>query len=105
MNNQTSLEEVNSFGDWLRQRRKTLDWTQAALAQRTGCTAATIRKIEANERKPSWQLAELLATALGVPVDGRTAFVQAARQLRPVTQLPPANQEPVATAPFPLSSP
>jgi predicted ATPase/DNA-binding XRE family transcriptional regulator len=105
MNNQTGLEEVNSFGDWLRQRRKTLDWSQAVLAQRAGCTAATIRKIEADERKPSWQLAELLATALGVPADGRTTFVQAARQLRPVTQLPPANQAPVAAAPFLLSSP
>ncbi|MEZ4617893.1 MAG: helix-turn-helix transcriptional regulator [Caldilineaceae bacterium] len=105
MNNQTSLEEVNSFGEWLRQRRKTLDWSQALLAQRAGCTAAMIRKIEADERKPSWQLAELLATVLGIPADRQTAFVQAARQLRPVTQLPPANQAPVVTAPFPLASP
>lgn len=96
----TSVEAVNSFGDWLRQRRKTLDWTQAVLAQRVGCTAATIRKIEADERKPSWQLAELLATVLGVPADGRTAFIQTARQLRPVTQLPPANQASGVTVPF-----
>ena len=105
MNNQTGLEKVNSFGDWLRQRRKTLDWSQAVLAQRAGCTAATIRKIEADERKPSWQLAELLATALEVPVDGRTAFVQAARQIRPVTQLPPANQAPIIAASFHASPP
>lgn len=76
INTVTSL----SFGDWLRRRRKALDWTQAELARRVSCTAATIRKIEANERKPSRQLAELLAEQLGVPLDQRTAFLNAARQ-------------------------
>ena len=41
------------------------------LAQRTGCTAAMIRKIEAGERKPSHQLAQLLAAALEVPHEVR----------------------------------
>ncbi|UCG25637.1 MAG: helix-turn-helix transcriptional regulator, partial [Chloroflexota bacterium] len=46
---------------------------QAELAQRAGCSAAMIRKIEADERKPSLQLAELLAQQLQIPgsqVDG-----------------------------------
>lgn len=96
-----SIEEVNSFGDWLRQRRKQLDWTQAALAQRLNCTAATIRKIEADERKPSWQLAELLATVLGVLEAERATFLQVARQLRPVAQLRLPSQVLVVAAPFP----
>ena len=60
-------EKPHSFGDWLRRRRRALDWTQAELARRVNCTAATIRKIEADERKPSRQLAELLFAQLGVP--------------------------------------
>lgn len=70
---------TDSFGYWLRRRRKALDWTQADLARRVNCAAATIRKIEADERKPSRQLAELLATQLNVPADQRAAFLRAAR--------------------------
>ncbi len=64
-----------------------------------GCTAATIRKIEADERKPSWQLAGLLATALGVPDEARALFLRVARQLQTVDHLAPANQSPVHNNP------
>lgn len=100
MDNRTRVAEVHSFGDWLRQERRVRDWSQAALAQQVGCTAATIRKIEAGERKPSAQLAVLLATALGVPDANRATFLQVARQLRPVAQLPSANLAPVTAAPM-----
>ena len=50
-----------SFGPWLKQRRKALDLTQHDLAQRVGCSAETIRKIEADRLRPSRQIAELLA--------------------------------------------
>ena len=33
-----------SFGEWLKQRRKALDLTQNELAERVGCSLATIRK-------------------------------------------------------------
>ena len=74
------IEEPVTFGDWLRRRRKALDLTQAQLAQRAGCTAATIRKIEADERKPSLQLAEMLAAVLAVPEAARPTWIQAARR-------------------------
>src|SRR3954470_8637570 len=45
-----------SFGQWLRQRRKALDLTQEDLAQLVGCSAETIRKYEADKRRPSKQL-------------------------------------------------
>lgn len=80
MNPLPRVEESNSFGYWLRRRRKALDWTQADLARRVNCAAATIRKIEADERKPSRQLAELIATQLQVPSDQREVFLQAARR-------------------------
>jgi predicted ATPase/transcriptional regulator with XRE-family HTH domain len=80
-------DDLQSFGAWLRRRRKAFDWTQAALADRIGCSAAMIRKIEASERKPSQQLAELLAAALAIPDRDRARFVHAARQERPVASL------------------
>lgn len=80
MNSLPYAEEPNSFGYWLRRRRKSLDWTQADLARRVNCTAAMIRKIEADERKPSRPLAEALAVQLKIPVDQRAAFLQSARR-------------------------
>src|SRR5262245_15041281 len=56
-----AMESDTSFGLWLRRRRKALDLTQDALAARVGCSVATIRKIEADERRPSHQIAEILA--------------------------------------------
>jgi len=42
---------VDSFGYWLRRRRKALDLTQEALAGRVSCSVFSIRKIEADERR------------------------------------------------------
>ncbi|MCC7208177.1 MAG: tetratricopeptide repeat protein [Anaerolineae bacterium] len=67
------------FGDWLKQRRKALDLTQAELAQRAGCSVFALRKIESGERRPSKQLAQLLAASLGVPPEDRDTFVRVAR--------------------------
>src|SRR5262245_55913777 len=68
-----------SFGVWLRRRRGALDMTQADLGRRVGVAAASIRKIEADERRPSIQVAERLAEALAVPPAKRALFVRAAR--------------------------
>lgn len=70
----------HSFGLWVKRRRKALDLTQQALAQRLGCSLATITKIEADERRPSRQVAELLAQHLEIPVDQRDLFLKIARQ-------------------------
>ena len=71
--------DESSFGVWLQRRRRALDMTQADLGRRVGIAAATIRKIEADERRPSTQVAERLADALAVPPAGRVLFVRAAR--------------------------
>lgn len=68
-----------AFGLWVRTRRKHLDLTQAELGRQVGCSAAAIRKIEAEERKPSRQLAELLMIALQIPSDQREQFLNMAR--------------------------
>jgi transcriptional regulator with XRE-family HTH domain len=43
-------------------RRKALDQTREELARRSGCSVHALRKIESGERRPSKQLAGLLAT-------------------------------------------
>jgi predicted ATPase/transcriptional regulator with XRE-family HTH domain len=67
------------FGEWLKRRRKVLDLTQAELGQRAGCSVFTLRKIESGERRPSKQLAGLLARALEIPPEQELTFIKVAR--------------------------
>jgi predicted ATPase/transcriptional regulator with XRE-family HTH domain len=75
-----AVEGGSSFGTWLRARRKALDLTQFDLAERVGCAEATVQRIEVGERRPSKQVAALLAEALGVPAADRAQFLRFARQ-------------------------
>jgi predicted ATPase/DNA-binding XRE family transcriptional regulator len=70
-----------SFGHWMKQRRKALDLTQDELARRVGCSTMMIYKVEAGERRPSRQIAELLADRLEVALEEREHFVRFARTL------------------------
>ncbi len=75
------MSEDLPFGLWLKKRRRALDLTQSALADRVGCSLATIEKIESEERRPSTQIAELLADALEIPTNERETFLRIARRL------------------------
>jgi len=68
-----------SFGHWLQKRRKALDLTRDEFAQKVGCSASALRKIETDERRPSKQLAELLANVLEIPTEERGTFIRIAR--------------------------
>jgi len=81
------MESTSSFGYWIRRQRKALDLTQRALAERVGCSLAAIKKIEGDERRPSRQIAERIADALGVAADQREMFLEVARGVRRVDQL------------------
>lgn len=70
---------MSLFAQWLKQCRKELDLTQEELARRLGCAAVTLRKIEAGSRRPSKQLAELLAEHFHIPPAERAAFLKFAR--------------------------
>src|SRR5690349_450414 len=70
-----------TFGQWLRQHRKVLDFTQEGLAERIACSYIAIHKIEAGERRPSRQVAYLLADLFDVPAEEREAFIAFARGL------------------------
>lgn len=71
--------QQQTFGTWLRLKRKSLDLTREALADRVGCSPATIRKLEAEERRPSSQMAERLAEILEIPPHEKDHFLQFAR--------------------------
>ena len=68
------MGEIFSFGDLVRRRRKALDLTQDELAARAGCAVSMLCKIELDERRPSRQLAALLADALELPDAERNKF-------------------------------
>ena len=68
-----------SFGEWLKRKRKALDLTREALADRVGCSVAMIRKIEAEERRPSAQIVERLAFVFDIPSSEQAAFLRFAR--------------------------
>ena len=76
-----------SFGNWVRRQRKALDLTQQELAQRVGCSVSAILKIEADERRPSRQVAELLAQHLQIPADQTYLFLKVARKDKSVDSL------------------
>jgi predicted ATPase/transcriptional regulator with XRE-family HTH domain len=83
-----------SFGHWVMLRRSALHFTRAGLARRVGCAVVTLRKIEADQRRPSEQIAERLAECLRLTPKDRAVFVRAARGAARVDQLPhPASLE------------
>lgn len=71
--------QVNSFGHWLRLRRKALDLTREGLADRVGCSAAAIRKIESEERRPSAQIVARLAEIFDILPSEQPALLRFAR--------------------------
>src|SRR5215212_7928688 len=77
-----------SFGEWLKQRRSALLLSRDQLAQQVGCAEVTLRKIEADERRPSLAIAERLADLLELRADERTLFLQVARGLASADRLP-----------------
>ncbi len=107
------MDHKQSFGDWLKRRRRVLGMSQVELGQRIGYANVTIRKIETNERRPSVQMAEKLAEVLSIPPEERSHFIAFARgegaqatlsfpaQTAPVPQGAP---RPRQTLPTPLTS-
>jgi len=69
-----------SFGRVVKEHRLARDMTQAELGRRVGCAAITIRRIEADNLRPSVQVAEFLAVALNIPQADQPAFVRLARR-------------------------
>lgn len=73
------MPHLTPFAEWLKRRRKSLDWTREELARRAHCSPSTLRRLEAGDLRASKQLAESLAAAVGIPPEQREAFVKFAR--------------------------
>ena len=73
-----ALAEV-SFGEWLKRRRGAQGWTQKQLAQQINCSLSALRKMEAEERRPSAQVIERLAEIFHIPQEERKAFLRFTR--------------------------
>lgn len=88
-------DDLSVFGQWLKKRRQALDLTQHELAEAVGYSVASIRKMEAGQRRPSKQVAEKMAACLELSPDEYTAFMRFARtdkdvhEAGPLVPLPP----------------
>ncbi|GMU71005.1 MAG: hypothetical protein AMXMBFR42_04720 [Burkholderiales bacterium] len=94
----SSPSSTPTFGRWLRQRRRSLGMTHAALAERVHCSVSALRKIEQDVRRPSRPLAERLADRLDVASDERARFVAFARgerRIGPLASWPPLPLPPI----------
>ena len=73
-----ALTEV-SFGEWLKRQRGAKGWTQQQLAQQINCSTSALRKMEAEERRPSVPVIERLAELFNIPQNEQKSFVKFAR--------------------------
>jgi transcriptional regulator with XRE-family HTH domain len=73
------MSDPNLFAQWLRRRRKALRLTQADLAERAGLSFSAVQKLEGGQRKPSQQVARLLADVLRFPPVERARFLRLAQ--------------------------
>jgi predicted ATPase/DNA-binding XRE family transcriptional regulator len=85
--NRNAVDVIYSFGEWMKRRRKASDLTQRELADLAHCSVVTIKKIEADRRRPSRDLARSLANALAIPEEQQAIFIECARGQRPVDHL------------------
>lgn len=76
------MDTETIFADWLTIQRKQLDLTQDQLADEVGCSVSTIRKIETGKRRPSKQIAELIARTLNIPEKDHDRFINFARSVQ-----------------------
>ena len=98
------MHESISFGTWLRQKRRALDLTQKSFADQVGCAEITVRRMEADEYRPSNELALVLFEKLGIPESARTQWVRFARGLGGYPNNPPQVREHKTNLSIPLTS-
>lgn len=83
---------MQTFGEWLRDQRTARKLTREEFANRIGCSVAMLRKIEDGERRPSMQIAELIANLLEIDSGDRGTFIKVARGQLTTDRLPPVSK-------------
>lgn len=71
-----SIGEPAEIGTRLRTQRAALRLTQAQVAERSGIAALTVHRIETGKGTPHRSTLEVIARALGCPVDFLTGDTQ-----------------------------
>lgn len=87
------MDSPDTFGEWLRQRRDELRLSREEFARRVGCSVSALRKIEDGERRPSVQIADLIANCLDILPEERSTFVRVARGELSVDRLPSVSKQ------------
>ena len=86
------MEDTSTFGQWVKQRRKTLGLTQVELGGLISCSAVMVKKIESDQRRPSIRITRLLARHLKITPQERSSFMRLAHP-----DLPPEQIEEIAS--------
>ena len=73
------VTDIISFGEWIQARRNLLHYSRKEFADLVGCAPITVKKIERDERRPSVEMADLIAVHLKIPEEERSKFVRRAR--------------------------
>jgi len=72
------MEDTTTFGQRVKQRRKALSLTQVELGRLVSCSVVMIKKIEADQRRPSVRVTRLLARYLKIAPGDRVGFIRLA---------------------------
>ncbi len=76
------MDDMLSFGQWLKESRRANGLTQNQFAKQVYCATVMIRKIEADRLRPSRELVALIANALNVEHTEHSTIVEWARRRR-----------------------
>jgi len=96
---------MDTFGEWLREQRMARGLTRKEFAKRVGCSVAMLRKVEDGERRPSAQIAELMANCLDLQLEVHSTFVRVARgEFRVDRLLSKLQSDATLNIPFPKSN-
>lgn len=93
-----------TFGGWLKRRRGALGLTQRELGRLVGYAEVSLRKVEADELRPSREMAERLADALQITPEERARFVRFARDQATLDETAAALQETAELPGLPLQT-
>lgn len=74
------MEHVGTFGEWVKAQRRALGLTQREFAALVYCASVTLRKIEADQLRPSRELAESIVSRAGVETHECEGLVNWARE-------------------------
>jgi predicted ATPase/DNA-binding XRE family transcriptional regulator len=94
-----------SFGGWIKRRRRELALTQQDLARAVHISLSALQKYETGDRRPTRAMAEQLATALALGAAEREQFLRLARGLTPLEPAAPVEEPVVELYPSGLPAP